>query len=225
MTTYSTSASPQQLFRELEGIGNVAFGMLTGPQVSVRRWPPFYLAYVEVEGLCWEMSRATGFLSRGFIMQDGAPDPRRILEANACLDRIGTHACMLVELLARIERYRLASHSNRALQHIVQFHFSRDSAWYAAFQGHYCAGRVLANGHTLERRVLAIDPQPVLPAAGATHITELQLFDLAPVQSCTRLGHNSRQVQSRLNQVYAAMGAFFVANCPSVADLLHPRLT
>lgn len=85
----STTTPPQQLFRELADLGGLVFAMLTGPQVAVGCRTAYSMAFVAVEGLCREVSRATGGLSRGFMTREGVADPSRIADANACLGRIG----------------------------------------------------------------------------------------------------------------------------------------
>jgi hypothetical protein len=200
--------------------------MLTGPQVVVKRWPAYYLVYVQVEGMCREVSRTTGYLSRGFIEVDGMVSADRIESVNACLARIDAHCRSLVDLLARIERHTLVSHGKPALKDVVSRHFSPTSAWYLAFQQRYCSGRVAADGRVMERSVLLIDPYPD-PGAASTDATSLvahQTFELASEQSRTLLGRTTRRAQTNLNQVYTALGDFFVGRCPSISELLHPGM-
>jgi hypothetical protein len=226
MTAESTASPPQELFRELADLGNLVFSMLTGSRVVVKRWPVYYQVYVLVDGLCREVSRTTGYLSRGFIEEDGTVSSDRIEGANACLARIDGHCRALVDLLARIERQALVSYGKPALKHVVSSHSSPKSAWYLAFHLQYCSGRVAPDGRVLERSVLPVDPYP---ASGATHtdetsLVEHQAFELASDQSRTLLGRTIRQVQTNLNQVYAALGDFFVSHCPSTSELLHPGM-
>jgi hypothetical protein len=226
MNSPSKITPPQDLFRELADLGNLVFNMLAGPQVVVRRWPAYYMAYLEVDRLCWEVSQATGGLSRGFLTPEGAVDPGRIEDVNACLAKIDGHVRTLVDLLARIERHRLVDHGKTALKAVVDHHFSPKSAWWRDFQQQYCSGRVAPDGRILARNVLLIDPYPA-PDSQEVNGEGLvqQRFDLASDQSRTLLGRTARGVQTRLNQVYAALGEFFVGNCPSVHELLHPRMT
>lgn len=214
VNTHSTTRPPQQLFRELADLGGLVFAMLTGPQVAVGCWTAYSMAYVAVEGLCREVSRATGGLSRGFMTREGTADPRRIADANACLGRIGEHARTLIELLATMERDRLVIHGKPALQDVVAYHLATDGAWHRAFQERYCPGRVAPDGGILERSVLRIDPHPSLCACvdGSGPSVERHVFALEREQSRTRLGRTGRDVQVKLNQVYAAMGAFLQGN-------------
>lgn len=218
---------PQDLFRELADLGKLVFNMLAGPQVVVRRWPAYYMAYLEVDRLCWEVSRATGGLSRGFLTPEGAADPGRIEDVNACLAKIDGHVRTLVDLLARIERHHLVDHGRPALKAVVDHHFSPKSAWRRDFQQQYCSGRISPDGRILARSVLLIDPYPApdAPEVNGEGLVQQQRFDLASDQSRTLLGRTARGVQTRLNQVYAVLGEFFVGNCPSVHELLHPRMT
>lgn len=124
------STPAQELFRELADLGSLVFGMLTGPQVAVRRWPPYYMVYVQVDGLCREVSRATGCLSRGFTNPDGTVSADRIEVANDCLARIDGHCRAMADLLARIARHRLVTCGRPALEDVVSGHFSAESAWY-----------------------------------------------------------------------------------------------
>jgi hypothetical protein len=226
MAAVSTTTPPQQLFRELTDLANLVFSMLTGPQVLVKRWPVYYLVYVQVDGLCREVSRTTGYLSRGFIDADGTVGSDRIKDVNACLARIDRHCLTLIDLLARVELHALASHGKPALKNVVTSHFSPESAWCLAFRQQYCSGRVAPDGRVLERSVLLIDPYPSSGATGidATCLVEHQTFELASDQSRTLLGRTTRKVQTNLNQVYAALGNFFVDRCPSISDLLHPGM-
>lgn len=224
MDTVSTATPPQELFRELTDLGNLIFSMLTGPQVVVKRWPAYYMVYFQVDGLCREVSRTTGFLSRGFTELDGTVSSDRIEGANACLTRIDEHCRALVDLLARIESYTLVSHGKATLKDVVFTHFSPKSAWYLAFRQQYCSGRVSPNGRILERDVLRIDPHPASRATDieASSLVEHQTFELASDHSRTLFGRTTRHVQTSLNQVYAALGDFFVGHSPSTSELLHP---
>lgn len=217
---------PQALFRDLADLGNLVFNMLAGPNVTVRRWPAYYMVYLELDGLCWELSRAAGPLSRGFAAADGIVDAARIGAANAGLARIGAHVQRIMELLAHSVRHGLVEHGAPGLTAVVQHHFAHDSTWHAAFQQGYQAGRVSSDGHFLARRVLPLDPYPA-PGAGAArvHAVEHQVFDLLAAQSRKVQGRALRDVQQKLNHVLAAVGRFFAAQCPSVGELLHPRMT
>lgn len=216
---------PQELFRELTDLGNLIFSMLTGPQVVVKRWPAYYLVYVQVDGLCREVSWMTGYLSRGFIEEDGTVSSDRIESVNACLARIDGHCRALVDLFARIERHTLVSHGKPALRDVVSRRFLPTSAWYQAFQQQYYPGRVAPDGRIMERSVLVIDPYPDSGAPSTeTRFVEHHTFELASEQSRTLLGRTTRKVQTNLNQVYAALGDFFVGRGPSISELLHPGM-
>jgi hypothetical protein len=220
----STTTPPQELFRELADLGNLVFSMLTGPQVVVKRWPAYYLVYVQIDGLCREVNRATASFSRGLIEETGSVSTERVEGANACLARIDGHCRTLVDLLARIEREALVNHGKPALKDVVSRHFSPESAWRQAFQQQYCAGRVAADGRVMERSVLLIDPYPNLGASSTVEVSLVahQTFELASDQSRTVLARTTRKVQTNLNQVYAALGDFLVSRCPSISALLHP---
>jgi len=227
MTAPVAITPPQELFRELAEMGNLVFSMLAGPQVTVRRWPAYYMVYLELDRLCRELSRTTAALSRGFIAPDGRVDTLRIEAANAGLARIEEHMRRMVGLLAHIGRHALVDHGSPALKAVVVHHLSPESAWFAAFHERYRAGRISPEGRVLERSVLPFDP---VPLHGSTAIDALtgtgdQMFDLVSAQSRIVLGRTARNVQEKLNHVYASLGAFFVANCPSVQELLHPQMT
>jgi hypothetical protein len=226
MTVAEANTPPQLLFRELIELGNLMFNMLTGPHVTVKRWSAYYLVYMEVERLCLDLSQTTGYLARPFIEPDGRLDTRRIEGVNACLARIDSHFRTLVDLLARIERQQLVSYHKPALEDVIRIHFLPESAWYQACQAHYCAGRVAPDGLVLARMALLFDPYPICQVADIQqkNLLQRQRFRLLPTQSRTLLGRTSREVQVKLNQVYAGLGAFFVANCPSVKELLHPSM-
>lgn len=226
METASAMTPPQELFRELTDLGNLIFSMLTGPQVVVKRWPAYYLVYVQVDGLCREVNQTIGYLSRGFIDADGKASSDRIEHVNACLAQIDGHCRTLVDLLARIECKSLVSHGKPSLKDVVSMHFSPKSVWYQALQQHYCSGRIAPDGRVMERRVLLIDPYPDPGAIStdATGLVEHQTFELTSEQSRILLGRTVRKVQTNLNQVYAALGEFFVGRCPSISELLHPGM-
>jgi hypothetical protein len=226
MEAASALTPPQELFRELTDLGSLVFSMLTGPQAVVRRWPAWYMAYVQIDGLCREVSRATGYLSRGFIEAGGRVSSGRIEGANACLARVDGHCRTMADLLARIERHGLVTYGRPTLKDVVSTHFSPESAWYQAFQQQYCSGRIAPDGRVLERTVLPVDPYPASGAAdGAkSNLPERQTFELVSDQSRTLLGRTARKVQTDLNQVYAAMGDFLVDRSPSTSELLHPGM-
>jgi hypothetical protein len=226
MTAFETATPPQALFRELVELGNVIFNMLTGPHVTVSHWPAYYMVYLQVGRLCRDLSQTTGHLGRSFVELNGEVDTPRIVAANACLARIGRHVRVIVDLLGRIEDRRLVIYGKPALQHVVQAHFSVGSAWYQVCQAQYCAGHIRPDGLVLDRTALLIDPYPIdrVPDIAEKNFLQRQRFRLLPMQSRTLLRVTSREVQVRLNQVYAALGEFFVSRCPSVTDLLHPSI-
>jgi hypothetical protein len=226
MSALETPTPPQALFRELVELGNVTFNILTGSHLAVRHWPAYYMIYVQVGRLCRDLSQATGHLGRPFVEVNGEVDTPRIVAANACLARIGRHVRLVVDLLGRIEHRRLVIYGKPALQDIVQAHFLGGSAWYQLCQAEYCAGHIAPDGLVLDRTALLIDPYPIdrVPDIQEKNLLQRQRFRLLPMQSRTLLGVTSREVQVKLNQVYAALGEFFVSQCPSVTDLLHPTI-
>jgi hypothetical protein len=226
MTSAIEATPPQELFRELTDLGNLVFSMLTGPQVTVRRWPAYYAVYLEFDRVCQDVNRTTGYLSQAFTRPDDKVDAGRIEAVNACLARIDQSFRRIVDLLARMESRRLVDSGKPALQQIVRTYFAEDSSWYLAFQSQYRSGRVAADGHFLERSVLLLDPYHPdgLANADGTNLVQRQTFELTSERSRTVLGRTARQVQVRLNQVYAALGNFFVEHCAAVTDLLHPSL-
>lgn len=226
MKAVVAATPPQELFRELTDLGNLIFSMLTGAHITVKRWPTYYMVYVEFDRLCREIHQTTGYLARGFIEPDGTVSSDRIEGINACLFRVGGHLRTLVDLLARIECHGLVSHGKPALKKIVEQHFSPKSIWYPAFQENYCSGRVSRDGRVLQRHVLFVNPYPPSGAIDiGADLVEPQTFELVSEQSRIHLGRTARSVQARLNQVYAALGDFFVDRCPSVSELLHPWTT
>jgi hypothetical protein len=110
------------------------------------------------------------------------------------------------------------------LKRLVSLHFSPTSPWYLASEQHYCSGRVFADGLVLRRTCVPLDPLPdaAVMAAQGQDLVHRQTFGLGSQRSRGLLVRTARQVQTRLNQVYAALGACFVARCPSVSELLHP---
>lgn len=226
MTAIEANTPPQVLFRELIELGNLVFNMLTGPYVTVKRWPAYYLVYMEVERLCLDLSQTTGYLARPFMESDDRLDTRRIEGVNACLARIDRHFRAIVDLLARIERQQLVSYNKPVLKDVIQTHFLPESVWYQTCQAQYCAGHVSPDGLVLDRMAVLFDPYPIDRSADIQqkNLLQRQRFRLLPTQSRTLLCATSREVQVNLNQVYAALGDFFVAHCPSVEELLHPSI-
>lgn len=222
-TTTGQPASAPHLLRELTELGNLVFGMFAGPQVTVRHWPVYYRVYLEVDGLCREVSRLAGHFARGFIDTGDTVDAERIAAANACLARVDGHVRAIAALLAEVVRERLVIPANPTLVRIVDRHFSPESDWYRGLQRHYRSGCIAPDGRTLARTVLPIDPHPAQWRADEAPVE--QQFELASAYARTLHGRTIRQVQMALNQVYAALGTWFVQRCPSVGALLHPRST
>jgi hypothetical protein len=222
-TIRQTTSAPH-LLRELMDLGNLVFGMFAGPHVTVRHWPVYYRVYVEVDGLCREVNRLAGYLARGFIDADGTVYVDRIEDANVCFARVDGHVRAMAALLADVVRDRLVIPGNPALVQIMDRHFGPESPWYRGVQAHYRSGCVAPDGRTLARTVLPIDPHSA-QWHGDEAPVERQQFELAPEYAHTLNGRTIRQVQTALNQVYAALGARFVQQCPSVGALLHPRST
>lgn len=224
MTAPSSMSPPPELFRELTDLGSLIFVMLTVPGVKISRWPSYYRVYLVVDQLCWAVSHATGYLAKPFSSIDGLPDIERINGANANFSRIDAHFRSCVDLLAQMDRWNMVDHGNPALKDIVYNHFAPKSAWYMTCQEQYCAGRVTPDGRLLVRTALLLDPHPTYRVLDIDEkeLAPHQVFDLATGYARTELVTASRQVQARLNEVYRALGDFFVANCPSVKELLHP---
>jgi hypothetical protein len=223
-TTNKQTTSAPYLLRELVDLGNLVFGMFTGPLASVRHWPVYYRMYVEVDGLCREVGGLAGPLARGFIDVDGSVAADRIAHANACFARVDGHVRAMVALFADVVRDRLVIPGKPALVSIVDRLFAPESQWCCSVQMNYRSGCVAPDGCTLSRTVLAIDPLPT-GRLGDEIPVEHQQFEVAPAYARTVNGRTIRQVQSALNQVYAALGECFVQHCPSVGALLHPRST
>lgn len=222
-TTTGQPTSAPHLLRELTELGNLVFGMFAGPHVTVRHWPVYYRVYLEVDGLCREVNRLPGHLARGFINTGGTVDAERIADTNVCLARVDGHVRAIAALLAEVVRDRLVIPGNPTLLRIVDRHFSAESHWYRGLQRHYRSGCVASDGRTLARTVLPIGPHPAQWREDAAPVE--QHFELGSEYARTLYGRTIRQVQMALNQVYAALGAFFVQRCPSPGALLHPRST
>lgn len=223
-TTIIEATNAPYLLRELIELGNLVFGMLAGPNVTVRHWPVYYRVYVEVDGLCREVNRLAAHLMRGFVDTNGTVDANRAGDANACFARIDGHVRAIAALLADVVRDRLVIPGNPTLVEIVDLHFVPESDWYRGVQAHYRSGCITPDGRTLARTVLPIDPhQNGLRGNEAT--VDQQRFDLVSDSARTHNGRTTRQVQTALNQVYAALGDYLVRNCPSVSALLHPHST
>lgn len=223
-TTIIETTNAPYLLRELTEMGNLVFGMFAGPHVAVRHWPVYYRVYVEVDGLCREVNRLAAHLTRGFVDADGTVDANRAGDANACFARIDGHVRAIVALLADVVRDRLVIAGNPTLVEIVDRHFVPESDWYRGVQAHYRSGCITPDGRTLARTVLPIDPHQNR-LRGDEVIVDQQLFDIASDRASTQNGQTTRQVQTALNQVYAALGDYLVRNCPSVSALLHPHST
>jgi hypothetical protein len=217
---------PQELFRELSDIGGLVFNLLTGPKLKVKRWPPYYQIYVELDRLCWSVSRATAYLLEPFDEADGHPDLDRIEGANLCFGRIDASFKAIVNILAHMDRRQLIMYENPPLKDLVYNHFSPKSAWYMALNEQYFSGRISANGRMLERNALLLDPVPTYRVLDIEekHLAPWQNFDLTSEESRTVLVRTVNQVQKRLGEVYAAVGSHFVSNCLSVKELLHPSM-
>jgi hypothetical protein len=112
------------------------------------------------------------------------------------------------------------------LQQIVRAQFAADSPWYLTCHTQYRSGIVAPDGRFLERSVVPLDPYRAdgLANTDGTALVQRHTFELTSERSRTVLGRTARQVQVRLNQVYAALGDFFVEHCAAVTDLLHPSL-
>jgi hypothetical protein len=223
-TTIRQTTGAPYLLRELTELGTLVFGMFAAPHVTVRHWPVYYRVYVEVDGLCREVNRLAGHLARGFIEADATVDANRIADTNACFARVDGHVRAMAALLADVARDRLVIPGNPALVQIVDRHFALGSQWYQGVQAHYRSGCVAPDGRMLARTVLPIDPHPA-QWRGDEASVEQQQFELASEYARTVNGRTVRQVQTALNQVYAALGECFVQRCPSVSALLHPCST
>lgn len=124
----------------------------------------------------------------------------------------------------RIEQHTQVEYGAPELKRVVRHLFSPSSPCYLAVQQRYCAGRVSLDGLVLRRAHVPLDPMPDAAAIATPgqDLVHQQEFELGSPQSRILLTRTARQVQTRLNQVYAALGESFVTHCPSVSELLHP---
>jgi hypothetical protein len=219
----STNTPSQELFRELTDISGLIVNMLTGPNVKVKRWPPYYQIYLAMDRLCSEVRNATNYLARP-PMDDATARAHRIADANYCFSRIGGQFRICVDLLAFIHQWDLVEHGQPALKNIAYNHLSPKSAWYMASHDRYCAGQISADGLLFSRTPLIIDPHPTYRVNDIDdkQLAPSQTFYLSSEQARAELVVASKQVHNNLTEVYVCLGSFFVAHCTSVRELLHP---
>lgn len=220
--TMNSFTEPGELFREIGEIHDLVGEIVQSDLTQIRHWPTYYLLYVDVDRLGWDIDFAGRSLA-GSLSLTESPDQEETNEAVA--HGFGRLQVRVRAIVSWLERW--ASHSmlirigDDGLKHRLHSHFRLKSQWRDMFLQDYCAGKLSNDGKVLERSVLFLDPQPTYRMFDVHEkgLLQRQRFDIAADRAA--LADASRQLQRRIGTVQAAMMRRLSEQC-KIADLLHP---
>lgn len=214
---------PAEFFRELSDVQSLMMEVLTAPGLQVKHWPTYYRLYLDIDELEWRVSWAAHHLRGGFLEEHGVFDAELVASANECFAGIGECQRRIVERVGFVERRGLITFDDKRVSHLLKCHLQPKSAWYEELHEQYCAGNISADGQTLSRKILLVDPAPTyrMPDLDDKQLVQQQVFDLSSEEAIASLALTAGQVAERISEVRTSMGDFFVQHC-SPKDLLHP---
>jgi hypothetical protein len=221
-----TDPIPAQDFMcEVAGLAGFIDDVLAMPRGSRWHWPSYYLFYVEVDRLAgllmrtrWLFEPPCASLTAGPTAQEEADS------ANALFAQIDKRQQAIADWLSHMGRNTRTVTEPTAAHVRLEAHFHPKSGWYQLFRERHCAGRMSADGTTLERTLLGIDTgssRDHISYSDAECMLRHQSFELGAPGMKATLAHAAEHARTRLGQTLAAMGSLLVAHC-TIEDLRHP---
>jgi hypothetical protein len=222
--------APDQILCEVRDLHQFILGLLASPDPTRWHWPSYYLLYVDMDRMAWRLRRTrTVFADEPlFGTASGfAQAPLSVAEQAETVDDafadLGKAQGSIVDRLWHMSRNTMTVIEDKRLRQRMRAHLHPKSEWYQVFRSDYCPGRVSADGRTLERTILKIDPEPPdrIHDLGEKNLTSHQYFDIGTDAARSLLAQAVGTVEEEHAGVSRAMADFFVAHC-SIEQLLHP---
>lgn len=216
------TSDPGALFREVREMDSLLLALVAAPEQVKWHWPTFYLLYVELDRMSWRLQRAEHLFKDPVTL--GEIDEQDAVEgANACLDAVGSGVKATAGFLWNVARGISSSIGDAHLRLRLQAHFHPKSSWYQAFRTAYHAGRIAADGRSMERTILVLEPDTLerIGSPQEQFLTWHQVYDLADENVFRGLQAAARETAEIHTRVLRAYGQHFVAHC-RIEDLLHP---
>ena len=214
-----------EFLAELGDINGFIHDVLVSPRKAQWHWPSYYLLYVEVDRLATLLVRVNHLFGPPFEGFDGPPPVEEfVASGNELFAMLDKQQKTVVRWLFQMYRYTGPDAAKPAAHRRLGAHVHPKSGWYQTFMSDHSAGLLTADGNTLQRTALPVDPGAVherIDAITAECMLRRQTFDLSTPATRLALARATDEAQSRLGKVSAAMSAFFIANC-TLPDLLHP---
>jgi len=199
--------------------------VLACPRKWNLHWPSFYLMYVEVDRLLGSVARLRDHFASPFAAVGEPPTPNELAEdANAVFTQLTMQQKTIVRWLFQMARYTKPDEADPGLHRRLEAHVHPKSGWHQVFMDEYRSGVVSADGKTLMRTVLPVDPGAVcerIDHISAGCMIRHQQFDLGEHGMPEALALAAGRVASRIGKVASAMQAHLVGNC-TIRDLMHP---
>lgn len=224
-TTPGGSAAADTFLGELAEVNAFIVDALACPKRWNWHWPTFYLMYVEVDRLLGLVGQVEHHFASPFAGLGEPPTPEEMADgANALFTQLTRRQKALLGSHFQLSRYTEPDDAGRRLHRRLRAHVHPKSGWHQVFLDEYRSGTVSADGKTLTRTVLPIDP-----AADCEHIDHIsascmlrqQRFDLGEPGMTGALALAAGQAASRLGAIAGAMHAHLVQYC-TIHDLMHP---
>lgn len=211
------NAAPDDILREVRDLHRFILALIASPDTTRWHWPSYYLLYVDMDRMAWRLRRTRTVF---------ADEPLCDTEAGAVDDAfadLGKVQGSIVDRLWHIARNTLTVIEDKRLRQQLRAHLHPKSEWYQVFRSGYCPGRVSADGTTLERSILTIDPEPPerIHDLDAKQLHVRQSFDIGTDAARTLLACALGKVEQEHAAVTRAMADFFLAHC-AIEQLLHP---
>lgn len=217
------STQPDELFREFREMDSLLLELVAAPDQVQWHWPTFYLLYVELDRMSWRLQNAEGIFRKP-VTSHGIDDwGDDVEDANACLDALGRRVLATAELLWNVSRGMSSRVKDVNLRLRLQAHLHPKSSWYQTLRTDYCAGKISADGRSMERTILVLEPTTLerIGSPQEEFLLRHQVYDLADENVMAQLLIAARATTEMHTQVLRAFGSHFVAHC-RIEDLLHP---
>jgi hypothetical protein len=215
----------QDFMCEVADLAGFVDDVLAMPRGSRWHWSSYYLFYVEVDRLTGLLTRTRWLFESPFPSLREAPTTQEEADsANALFAEIDKCQQAIVDWLSHMLRNTRTGTERTAARDRMEAHFHPKSGWYQLFMKRHCAGRMSADGTTLERTVLGVDAgsSPAhISYPGAECMLRHQSFDLGAPGTKAALAHAAEHAGTRLGQTLGAMGSLLVGHC-MIEDLRYP---
>lgn len=135
-----------ELFREINDVHCWMMDLFQS-DFQVKHWPTFYLLYVDVDRLPWELQGAADSVLHPLMPRYGPDDFDCIEAVDLMFQRVQQRFTDIVlQLGAIVLNTQIASIGDAALRLRIKAHLRQKSDWRLTFRDQYCAGRIVDEG-------------------------------------------------------------------------------